>query len=71
MKSVTLRPTKTMIDTHDTNSCIWLGNSKQTEEQIHSHTHKKPWVTFDGSVNRSMASFCHCWSAYAGEKSLD
>ena len=48
MKSVTLRPTKTMIDTHDTNSCIWLGNSEQTEEQIHSHTHKKPWISFDG-----------------------
>ena len=40
MKSVTLRPTKTMIDAHNTNSCIWLGNSKQTEEQIHHEPHR-------------------------------
>ena len=40
MKSATLRPTKTMIDTHNTNSCIWLCNSKQTEEQIHHEPHR-------------------------------
>ena len=47
MKSVTLGPTKTMIDMHNTNSCN-LAWQFQTNRKTNSHTHKKPWISFDG-----------------------
>lgn len=67
MKSVTLGPTKTMIDMHNTNSCNLAWHSKQTEKQIYTPLKNHGSVLME-SVNRTMAYFCHCWSAYAGKR---
>lgn len=47
MKSVTLGPTKTMIDMNNTNSCN-LAWQFQTNRKTNLHTLKKPWISFDG-----------------------
>lgn len=67
MKRVTLGTTKTMIDMHNTNSCN-LAWQFQTNRKTNLHTHKNHGSVLMESFNRSMASFCHCWSAYAEKK---
>lgn len=67
MKSGTLGPTKTMIDMHNTNSCNMAWQFQTTEKQLYTPLKNHVSVLMK-SVNRSMASFCHCWSATPEKK---